>query len=265
MNSCNSDLNNLWVVVTRPAHQAAAISRRIEQRGGKVIRFPVIEIEAPVNPDRLYTVLRTLENYDWLVFVSANAVRMGLRAITGAGIARPRAKLTAVGVRTAQALEQQGWTVDVVPQPPYNSESLLAEPAMQRVQGQHFLIFRGENGREFLRDTLISRGAAVDYAECYRRVPARSDPRVLETAWSQRQLDVIMITSVTGIENLVNLAGQQHRGRLLRTPLVVAGDRVAKSAHERGWLAPVVAAADATDDAMLAALHTLGTEHAAGN
>jgi hypothetical protein len=45
---------------------------------------------------------------------------------------------------------------------------------------------------------------------------------------------------------------------LLRTPLVVAGNRVAESAHDQGWLAPVVVAADATDDAMLAALHIWG-------
>jgi uroporphyrinogen-III synthase len=129
---------------------------------------------------------------------------------------------------------------------------------LQQVKGRHFLIFRGEGGRELLRETLLTRGARVDYAECYRRAPARSDPVLLEKAWSRQRLDVIMITSVTGIDNLISILGHNNRDRLLRTPLVVAGNRVAESAHDHGWLAPVVVAADATDDAMLAALHIWG-------
>ncbi len=259
VNSYNSDLSNTWVVVTRPAHQADGISRRIEQSGGQVIRFPVIEIKATVNIDRLHAVLRRLADFDWLLFVSANAVHMGLEAIANAGVLQPRANVAAVGVRTAQALQQKGWDLDVVAKPPYNSEALLAEPVMQRVRGQHFLIFRGESGRELLRETLLTRGAHVNYAECYRRVPARSDPVLLEKAWSQQRLDVIMITSVAGVENLISILGHRNRSRLLRTSLVVAGRRVAKAAHDHGWLAPVVVAADATDDAMLAALHTWET------
>lgn len=260
MNSYNSDLYNIWVVVTRPAQQADGISKRIEQSGGKVIRFPVIEIKAPVNVARLHAVLRRLPNFDWLVFVSANAVHMGLQAIADAGVPQPNTKIAAVGIRTAQALQQMGWGVDVVAKPPYNSEALLAEPVMQRVKGQHFLIFRGESGRELLRETLLTRGAQVDYAECYRRTPARSDPALLETAWSRQRLDVIMITSVASIENLIGILGRSNRSRLLRTSLVVAGQRVAKAAYDHGWLAPVVVAADATDDAMLAALHTWGNK-----
>ncbi len=260
MNSYNSDLTNIWVVVTRPAHQADGISKRIEQSGGKVIRFPVIEIKPPVNIARLHAVLSRLANFDWLVFVSANAVQMGLQAIADAGGPQPNANIAAVGIRTAHALQQNGWGVDVVAKPPYNSEALLAEPVMQRVKGQHFLIFRGENGRELLRETLLTRGAQVDYAECYRRAPTRSDAALLEEAWSRQRLDVIMITSVAGIENLISILGHRNRSRLLRTSLVVAGQRVAKAAHDHGWLAPVVVAADATDDAMLAALHARGNK-----
>ncbi len=254
MNSCNSDLRDVWAVVTRPLHQAEAISKRIEQSGGNVIRFPVIEIKAPRDTARLHALLRRLPDFDWLVFVSANAVRTGLHAIANAGVSRPQLNIAAVGTRTAQVLQQHGWDVDLVAKPPFNSEALLAEPVLRQVRGKHFLIFRGESGRELLRDTLQSRGALVNYAECYRRTPARSDPALLEEAWSRQRLDVIMITSVEGIENLINIVGHGNRTRLLRTDLVAAGQRVKKAAHDHGWLAPVVVASDATDDAMLAAL-----------
>jgi uroporphyrinogen-III synthase len=131
---------------------------------------------------------------------------------------------------------------------------------MQRVQGQYFLIFRGEGGRELLRETLSTRGAHVDYAECYRRARARSNPALLEQAWSLKQLDIIMVTSVAGMENLISILGHNNRSRLLHTSLLVAGQRVAKAAHDRGWLAPVVVAADATDDAMLSALRAWGNQ-----
>lgn len=256
MNSYNSDLSDCWVVVTRPAHQADGVIGLIEQSGGNVIRFPVTEIEAPANTTRLRAVLGRLSEFEWLVFVSANAVRMGLQAIADIGIPRPDANIVAVGARTAQALRHEGWHVHVVGKPPYTSEALLAEPAMQTVNGQRFLIFRGEAGRELLRETLTERGAHVEYAECYRRVPTRSDPALLEKAWSRPGQAVIMVTSIEGVENLINIVGHENLSRLLQTSLVVAGGRVAKSVHDRGWLAPVVIAADATDNSMLAALHT---------
>lgn len=254
MGSSSADLRDVWVVVTRPAHQADGITTQIEDAGGSVIRCPVIEIKPPRCVDRLEKLLHRLPEFDWLIFISANAVTMGMTAILDTRSNISHAKIAAVGIQTARALRQAGWIADLVARPPFNSEALLSEPQMEQVDGLRFLIFRGEGGRELLRESLQNRGARVEYAECYRRVPASVDLTFLDRAWSQNQLDVIMVTSVEVLNNLVDALGRTRRRRLTSTPLVAAGQRVAQSARDKGWLAPVIVATNAADDAMLTAL-----------
>ncbi len=242
------------MVVTRPARQASGVTKKVQRHGGHVLPFPVIEIAPPMEHERLRSVLRRLQEFDWLVFISANAVVTGLDALREAGVTRTGAKVAAVGSSTARELRERGWLVDVTAKPPFTSETLLQESVFRHVQGERFLIFRGEGGRELLRDTLIERGAEVDYAECYRRAPASSDPERLRRAWSRDQLDVIMLTSVEGLKNLIQIAGQRNAHRLFRTPVVVAGERVAAEARNSGWRAPIITADNATDDAMLKSL-----------
>jgi len=255
MSSSSAELRDLWVVVTRPAHQADDIAKRIEDAGGRVIRFPVIEIKPPRYVDRLRNVLQRLPEFDWLIFISANAVTMGMKAMVETRSGKSHAKIATVGIQTARALRQAGWRVDLVARPPFNSEALLCEPQMKQVDGLRILIFRGEGGRELLRESLEKRGALVEYAECYRRAPASVDLTFLDRAWPQNQPVVIMVTSAEGLNNLVEALGGKRHGRLTGTPLLAPGQRVAQSARDKGWLAPVIVAKNATDDAMLAALH----------
>ena len=265
MSSTQGDLKHLWVAVTRPTHQAAGLIKRIQDAGGRALPFPTIEIRPPHDVATLHSALGRLSQYDWLLFVSANAAEMGLKAMQEQAVPRPAAKIAAIGAKTAGVLRHLGWPVNLVPKPPYNSETLLAEPDLQQVRGLWVLIFRGEGGREHLRDTLLKRGAHVDYAECYSRGPTSIDPEILEHAWSRQQLDVIAVTSVEIPRQLITTVGTRNSARLVRTPLVVASERVAQAAREHGWSARVAVAANATDEAMLAALGSFRRQRQAGS
>ncbi len=248
------DLRGAWVVVTRPAHQADELVRAIESARGHVIRFPVIEIGGPRDPEALRRRLQHLSDYDWLVFVSANAARRGITAIRDQGAAVGGARIAAVGAATATVLQELGMRVDLVPAGVFNSESLLAEDAFADVADRRFLVFRGDGGREALRDALRARGARVDYAECYCRVMPRTSPDRLLRAWSEQRLDVFTVTSSEGLRNLLAMLGPQHRDRALATALVVIGQRQREAALASGWTAAVYAAANAAPDAIVAAL-----------
>ncbi len=242
------------MVVTRPSHQAADFMDRIEGAGGQALQFPLLSIRPPRNIAPLLARLRRLPSYDWLIFISVNAVRMGLEAITRVGNPPTHAKIAAIGEKTADALRESGWTVDVVPKPPYRSETLLAEAALRRVSGCRCLIFRGEGGLGLLRESLENRGAMVDYAECYRRTPASPDAAVLERAWREQRLNVFTLTSSESLTLLIDAVGDDRLDMLLNTPLIVASDRIAQSATRLGWRATVTVADNATDEAMLEAL-----------
>ncbi|MDD5632949.1 MAG: uroporphyrinogen-III synthase, partial [Methylococcales bacterium] len=163
-------LNGARVLVTRPAHQAENLSRLIEEQGGVAVRFPTLAIVALDDSSRIKSTLANLDKYQWLVFISANAVTMyGYYSDSDKMAKFKSARIAAIGKATAQALVLAGLPVDLAPEAGYNSEALLAMPQMQQMNGQRCLIVRGEGGRDELAVTLRSRGANVDYLDVYKR------------------------------------------------------------------------------------------------
>ena len=63
------------VLVTRPVEQAEALCGLIAQCGGTAIRLPLLEIVCAKPDDEGSRRLLQFADKDWLVFVSANAVR----------------------------------------------------------------------------------------------------------------------------------------------------------------------------------------------
>ena len=122
-------LNGAHVLVTRPAHQAENLSRLIDERNGVSVRFPTLAIVALVDSCTIKDTLVHLDRYQWLVFISANAVTMHSYYIDGGKIKQFKStRIAAIGQATAQALALAGLPVDLVPENGYNSEALLAMP-----------------------------------------------------------------------------------------------------------------------------------------
>jgi uroporphyrinogen-III synthase len=92
-------------------------------------------------------------------------------------------------------------------------------------------------------------------------VPAAPDAEVL--ARLQRgEIDIVTVTSVEGLGNLVALAGERARPRLLATPLVTTSERQAEAARAFGFHGGIRVAARTGDAAILEAL---AAWRAAGN
>ncbi len=235
------------MLVTRPAHQAEGLCRLIEAAGGRALGFPVLEIRGPADPDLARRLLA--QTWDWLFFVSANAVDSALELC--GGLPAPR-RIAAVGQATAAAVAAAGYSVDLVPEGSFDSEALLASEAMRQVAGQRILIVRGEGGRALLGDTLGERGATVAYAEVYRRVRPERDPALLLARWDE-DVNAVVATSGEILDNLVGMLGAAGRERLLGTALVVVSARMAEQAERLGF-ARVAVAERAQDAAIVAAL-----------
>ena len=71
-------LAGIGVLVTRPARQAAGFASRIAALGGTPIIFPAIAILPPEDSAALERAHAALAEYDFAVFVSANAVEYGV-------------------------------------------------------------------------------------------------------------------------------------------------------------------------------------------
>lgn len=248
------ELAGLTVLVTRPAGQAEGLCRLIEAAGGEAVRFPALAILPPGDSEAVDDALMDLPDFDLAIFISPNAVHFTLLLAQAHGGLPEGLRLAAVGRSTASALQAQGYAVELCPAERFDSEGLLALPALQDMSGQRVMIFRGEGGRETLAETLGERGAEVAYAEVYRRALPRADAGPLLARWAENRLDVVTATSAEVLRNLLVLVGETGRAALLRTPLVVVSERMVKVAGELGFEHAPVVAAGAADEAIVAAL-----------
>jgi uroporphyrinogen-III synthase len=234
------------VLVTRPERQAGALAALIEQSGGAAIRFPTIEIE-PVTSSLLDAVIDNLPAYKIAVFISRNAAEQGLAAVRRKGTWPKDIAVAALGAGTRRALEAEGITDVIAPDGAADSEALLAEPRLAVVAGQQVAIFRGLGGREYLAAALRSRGALVEYAECYRRVRPPADAEPVIDAWTRGGLHAVTASSAEGLFNLDALLGAPGRPFFRSTPLFVPHARVAEAARSLGVDRVVVAGAGDED------------------
>jgi uroporphyrinogen-III synthase len=225
-------LRGARIVITRPARQAAGLAQQIAALGGKPVMFPAIVILPPADRSALERAQRDLAQYDYAVFVSANAVEYGV----GDPASWP-AQLVALapGPGTASALAAVGIEQVRIPATTMDSEGLRALPELADVAGKRIVIYRGSGGRELLGETLSERGAEVDYVECYRRAKPHGDFATMAAAWRAGEIDALTLTSSEGLDNLWELFDDVTRTSLAATPTFVPHPRIAERARTLGF------------------------------
>jgi len=248
-------LQGLQIWVTRPEHQAEALCQLIEEQGGKAIRLPLLSIKPPGDPAAAQRILARAAEFDWAVFTSINAVQQAV-ALAPKN-ARWPARRICVGTGTARALEEAGLGRAQTPEGGSSSEDVLALPPLQNLRGQHVLIIKGEGGRDLLPRVMLSRGAQVEQAEVYRRVPAEIKPKQLQTLVAD--IDAIVVTSGEALEHLANLASQSSA--LFSAQLVVPSQRVVQMAQDLGFICAPLIPAHISDHDILDALHEWHAQH----
>lgn len=220
------------ILVTRPKHQAETLCHLIEQKGWNAIRFPTLDIVS-VNNSSIQEQLKTMDQWQWLIFISANAVNFAIKANDGKIDCFKRISIAAIGKTTEKALCDAGLTVALLPENEFSSKGLLATKEMNYVKGKSCLIVRGASGLETLANTLKARGATVDYMEVYKReMPVYENAHFFDILLQQGKLDAITITSGDALTNLLWLIGDELKAKLVFVPLIVISKRIKKLAEK---------------------------------
>jgi uroporphyrinogen-III synthase len=228
-------LSGRGIVVTRPREHAGRLADAVRAAGGEPVLFPVIEIAPPRDREALARVIAKLEQFDLAIFVSETAAAKGTEAVLALRPWPKRPRIAAVGGATARALARLGFGAVLAPAGQGDSEALAALPELRDLRGKSAVIFRGEGGREWLREELEMRGALVEYAECYRRAPpAAPELGALLARWQRGGIDAVSLTSGEGLGNLFALLGPTGKNYLRSTPVFVSHPRLAAMARELG-------------------------------
>lgn len=252
-------LNGMGVVVTRPAHQTRQLAQLISSAGGEAILFPVLEILDAADLRPLQALIARLDEFDVAIFISPNAVSKALNLIRAQRQLPQNLLIAAIGKGSRKELENCGIANIIAPEKQFDSEGLLALPQFQDMRGKRVVIFRGEGGREMLGDTLIARGAELEYAECYRRCKPAIDTAPLLHRWARGEVHAVTATSGESLHNLFDLLGKLGQQWLKKTPLFVPHERIAQIARGMGLEQVIVTLAG--DEGLITGLNEWAKHH----
>ena len=190
------------VLVTRASHQASALGDALAALGLTVVSIPTIAIEPPADDYRsLHRELQQLDEYDWLLFTSANAVAVFAKQQHALELDDVPCRIASIGAATTRALVQAGLRADLQPTTAIGEE--LARALRPYAPGSRMLLVRAESARDVLQVTLERAGADIVIATAYRTVvPAGSAERLKEEL---PRLAAITLASSSAVRNLLEL------------------------------------------------------------
>ena len=244
------------VLVTRPEGQAQGLITVIQTQGGEAVRCPVLTIEPSAETESAKQKIIKLDHYDDLIFISSNAVELGLDRIDRYWPQLPgHLRWFAVGKSTAACLEEEGIKA-IVPAEGFNSEALLQLSDLQQLAGRRLLILKGEGGRELLEQCFSGRGAQVDTLALYRRVAVSYCSEQLQALFAGGLPDALIATSVDVLTALDTLLQPCLTNRL-ELPLVVASERISAVAKGLGYR-QIITSNGASDESIVKALNVIG-------
>jgi uroporphyrinogen-III synthase len=199
-------LHGLNVLLTRASHQIEAPAARLRELGANVICLPLIEISPPDSWHALDQAVQHIADYDWIIFVSANAVDAffnRLKTLDKQNLTFPR--FASIGPKTTERLASHGHKAD------YQAEAFIAESFVANfpvASGQRVLWPKANIGRMLIADELGKKGVHVDAIHVYKTTlpsDAQTVATELELLIIEKSIDVITVASSQTVRNMRQL------------------------------------------------------------
>jgi uroporphyrinogen III methyltransferase/synthase len=240
------------IVVTRAAQQSQVLTDKLRELGAEVIEMPATRI-ARLDLAPLRDAMTRLDEYQWVMFTSQNAVSIFWEQLLGSGRdARALAgvRIAGVGPATTAALLERGIIVDVVPDR-FVAEGLL-EKLQERddVSGSRVLYVAAEGAREALPDGLGSMGASVDVIAAYRSINDGAGAGRLRKAIESDTVNAVTFTSASSVRAYVELVGEDLA---LKVSAITIGPQTSEAVTAAG-IELLAEAEEATTDGVVAAV-----------
>ena len=238
------------VLVTRPVGQVAPLAEQLELLGAEVLSQPAIAILPPADWRAVDRTIGQIDQFDWLVFSSANGVRFFLDRLLYLGRdlrSLGEVRLATMGPATARTLAQYHLHTDCQPAE-YRAEA-LAELLATKADNQRFLLLRANRGREVLAETLQDAGGHVEQVAVYQSQDVQQADPEIARALAAGQIDWVTVTSSAVARSLLGLFGEQ-----LRMSKLAAISLLTASVLTTAGFPPHAVATEYTDEGLIEAI-----------
>jgi uroporphyrinogen III methyltransferase/synthase len=261
-----SALRGKRVVITRAARQSVELVEKLGKLGATPILLPLVAFSAPEDYGPLDAALDRLEQFDWIIFTSENAVRAVVKRAGVRGnlrnVAGRRSRAAAVGPTTATAAERAGFFVDY--QALSHSGVALANELGEKLRGQTIFLPRSDRANPDLPQLLRNYGAEVTEVIAYRTVtPVNLDEEKI-AAVVNAEVEAILFFSPTAVEHFVGIVGKEELRNLQSRLAITAVGPITANALRQAGADILLVAEDTTADAVIVALerHFASTQKA---
>jgi uroporphyrinogen-III synthase len=253
-------LAGVRVAVTRPRERGDPLEAELRASGAIPLSFPLVAVLPPADEEPLRAAVLRLNDFDWLLFTSARAVRRFADLLRQTGAEMPRGlRIGVVGPATAAAVAAElGCPVDAMPAQYTGGELAGSMAALGPLAGCAVLWPRAEAAQEALGRDLTAAGADLEAPVAYRTVRDEVRARELAALMTAGRVDVVTLTSPSAAAALAEAlhagdAGGHSRGPAAGVIIAAIGATTAEAAVAGG--VPVhVMPSESTFSALVAAL-----------
>jgi uroporphyrinogen III methyltransferase / synthase len=255
------------VVITRAAAQSEALAQELTIRGAIPVVVPLVSFAEPKDFGPLDAAIAEIQQFDWMIFTSAQAVRAvekrcrELKLRLTRSESRPR--IACVGPVTSEAVGRAGLSVEYVAQT--HNGAGLAEELGKRLQGAKVFLPRSDRANPDLPPALKRHGALVTEVIAYRTLRPTAVDEVKLKQIADGAADAVLFFSPSAVQYFAELFGrEQLRALQDRVAITAVGPVTANALREAG-VSRVVVAEDTTVAAVIEALekHFAGAGKAA--
>jgi uroporphyrinogen-III synthase len=244
------------IVITRAVEQSSDLVTKLERSGAIPISLPLVAFSTPENFAPLDAALRRWQEFDWVLFTSANAVQSVAQraASTNSGILRPssRPQIAAVGPATNEAATKAGLHVTHVAKT--HLGLALAEELALQLRNKSVFLPRSDRANPDLPAALKKLGANVTEVVAYHTLPPSNVDRARVNEVLDENSDAALFFSPSAVNNLADLIGRESLAQLQNKIAVLAVGPVTTAALRHHGVEKIITAADTTTDAIINAL-----------
>lgn len=243
------------IMVTRAREQAATLITELAALGASCLEAPAIRIVPLDDYTALEQAVARLTQYNWLIFTSVNGVDYFFKRLAKSNqdaSALGQTKIAAIGVPTAQRLNNYGIKADIVPVE-FRAEGIVGALTTAAGPGTKVLIPRALQARTVLPDGLRKLGAVVDVVPVYQTVQGEADAAQIRTKLAAGGVDIVTFTSSSTVTMLLERLGDSGASLLAQTNIACIGPITAATCLDKG-LKPTVIAENFTINGLVEAI-----------
>ena len=251
-----SSLAGKRIVITRAAPQSGALAKVLAGLGAIPVVLPLVEFGEPEDFGPLDAAIGKLDQFDWMIFTSGQAVRAFLARGKDLGASLnslgSKLRIAAVGPVSAEAVRQAGLPVGYVAR--MHNGVGLANELGGRLHGRSVLLPRSDRANPDLPAALKTHGAEVTEVVAYRTLQPGEVDRQKLCGISAGDADAVLFFSPSAVQNFAELVGVEHFLELQNDLVINAIGPVTAESLRKFKVDRIVVAEDTTSAAVVEAL-----------